>query len=251
MKTIFNYILLLGVGISLWACEEKVVMLYENKPALYFYRGDDYANNIHQHDSLVYSFYTKETLRERDTLYLHIRTMGIPSGEARPIRVVQTTTGKADDAVAGTHYVAFDDPEVASEMVIPAHAVMTDIPVIVLRDPSMKSKEFRLNLEIAENEEFGVGLETQKSFLLKLSDITAPPANWNSWKYYFGEWGPVKMKFIIDYVGLSDFDKYSEFSRAELEYYQMKANQKLEEYNRVNQTILKEDDNITEVKFPK
>lgn len=251
MKTIFKYILLLGVGISLYACEEKVVMLYENKPALYFYRGDDYTNNIYQHDSLVYSFYIKETSRQRDTLYVHIRTMGIPCGEARPVRLVQTNTGGVDDAVAGIHYVDFDAPEVASKMVIPAHAVMADIPVIVLRDPSMKSKEFRLNMEIVENEEFVVGLEAQKSFLVKVSDITAPPANWSSWQSYFGEWGPVKMKFIIDYVGLSDFDKYSEFSRAELEYYQMKANQKLEEYNRDNQTILKEDDQITVVSFPK
>ncbi len=251
MKTIFQYILLLGMGIFLYACEEKVVMLYENKPALYFYNGDDYTNNIHQHDSIVYSFYIKETSRQRDTLYLYVCTMGIPSEEARPIRLVQTDAEGENAAVAGTHYVAFDDPEVISQMVIPAHTVKAAIPLIVLRDPSMKSKEFRINLEIGENEAFGVGLDAQKSFLVKVSDITAPPANWSSWKYYFGEWGPVKMKFIIDYVGLSDFDKYSEFSQAELKYYRMKANQKLEEYNRDNQTILMEDDQITPVTFPK
>lgn len=251
MKAIFKYILLLGVGLSLYACEEKVVMLYENKPGLYFYEGDDWTHNVHQYDSIVYSFYIKETSRERDTLYLRICTMGIPSGEPRPIRLIQTNTGAADAAVAGTHYVAFDDPEVAAQMVIPAHAVMADIPFIVLRDPSMKTREFRINLEIAENEAFGVGLDAQKSFLLKVSDVTAPPANWSSWQYYLGDWGPAKMRFLIDYVGLSDFDKFSQFSQSELEYYKMKANQKLNEYNDANKTILMEYDRITPVTFPK
>ena len=251
MKTIAKYIIILLSGLSFCGCEEKVVLLYENQPGLYFFQGVDYTNNVSQNDSISYSFYIKESSRERDTLYLNLRAMGIPSPQDRPISFLQTNIGGTKDAVAGRHYVAFDDPEVVPHIVMPANGVITNIPLIILRDPSMKLNEFRICLQILPNEHFNIGLETQKSFLIKVSDMTAPPSNWNSWKYYFGEWGPVKMKFIIDYVGLTAFDKYSEFSQAELDFYKMKANQKLEEYNRDNKTILMEDDKITVVTFPK
>lgn len=251
MKTMFKYILILFSGLSLCGCEEKVVLLYDNQPALYFFQGVDYTNNVSQNDSIIYSFYIKESNRTRDTLYLNLRAMGIPAAQDRTISFLQTNTGGETDAIAGKHYVAFDDPEVATNLVMPVNAVITNVPLIILRDPSMKLKEFRICLQILPNEYFKVGLETQKSFLIRVSDRTAPPSNWNSWKPYFGEWGPVKMKFIIDYVGLTAFDKYSEFSQGELHFYKMKANQKLEEYNRDNKTILMEDDKVTVVTFPK
>lgn len=232
------------------ACEEKNVELYKNEPALYFWRGTDYSVDFRQYDSLAYSFFVKDANRQRDTVYVQLRTMGLPTDAPRTVKLVQTNAGAVDAAVPGTHYVAFDNAEVASQMVVPAGAVITHIPVIVLRDPSTKSREYRLNLEIAKNENFEAGLEEQKKFLIKISDMTFKPSNWNSWQYYFGEWGPVKMWFIINYVGVSDFDNYSQYSQAMLDFYKMKANQKLEEYNKNNNTILTEDDQITEVVFP-
>lgn len=251
MKNLSYIILFLLAGVCMSSCQEKVVMLYENDPRLYFYKGTDYTNGITQRDSIVYSFYTKETTRMRDTVYVNIRTMGLPEDYARQITLKQTNAGKENAAVAGTHYVAFDDNEVAVSMVIPANAVMTNIPIILLRDRSMKFAEYRMELEIVENEEFGIALETQKNFLIKVSDMTAPPANWNStWIYVFGEWGAVKMKFIIDYLGFTDFDNYSQYSSEEYNYFKMKANQKLEEYNATH-PVLTEDDGITLVEFPK
>lgn len=251
MEIKLKYIWMLAAVVFLLAgCEEKVTLLYENEPALYFFKGTDYTNNFKQGDSLIYSFYTKELGRVRDTVYLNIRTMGLPAEAPRAVSLVQANTGNRTDAIAGIHYVAFDDPEVKDLMVIPANAVMADIPVILLRDKSMKSFEFRLNLEIRENDYFKVGLDTQKSFLIRLSDMAAPPDNWKSWSYTFGEWGPVKMRFIMDYVGVTDFEKYAEYTSAELTYLQMKAIQKLEEYNQKNNTILTEDDGVTIVEFP-
>lgn len=244
------YICIVSLVCLLTGCEEKVTLLYENTPALYFYKGVDYTNNIKQNDSLTYSFYVKELDRVRDTIYLNVRTMGITKDFPRAISLVQTNVGETGAAVAGTHYVAFDAPEVKDLMVIPANAVIANIPVILLRDKSMKFDEFRLNLEIQENENFNVGLEAQKSFLVKLSDMAAPPANWSDWKRTFGEWGAVKMRFIMDYVGVTDFEKYAEYTQAELLYLKMKAIQKLQEYNQKNNTVLKEDDGVTIVEFP-
>lgn len=250
MNKIYTCVFVFAVVLFLSACEQKNVELYENEPALYFWRGTDYTRDFRQYDSLSYSFFVKEAARERDTVYVQLRTMGLPVDKPRAINLVQTNAGAKNAAVAGTHYVAFDDAAVVSRMVVPAGAVVTDIPVIILRDTSMKKQEFLLNLEIGRNENFEVGLEDQKTFRIKISDMTFKPSNWSSWQTYFGDWGSVKMWFIINYVGVSDFDNYSQYSQAMLDFYKMKASQKLEEYNKNNNTILTEDDKITVVVFP-
>ena len=42
------------------------------------------------------------------------------------------------NAVAGTHYIAFDDPVLAEFYVVPAHSATAHIPVILKRDPSLQ-----------------------------------------------------------------------------------------------------------------
>lgn len=250
MNKIYICVFIFMVILLFSACEEKNVELYKNEPALYFFRGTDYANNFRQYDSLSYSFFVKGVARGRDTVYVQLRTMGLPVDKPRAVKLVQTNIGAKDAAVAGTHYVAFDDVVVASHMVMPAGAVVANIPVVILRDPSMKKQEFLLSLEIERNENFEVGLEDQKIFRIKISDMTFKPSNWFLWEDFFGDWGSVKMWFIINYVGVSDFDNYSQYPRAMLDFYKMKASQKLEEYNKNNNTILMEDDQITVVVFP-
>ncbi len=250
MSNIYICVAVLTGILMFSACEEKNVALYEDEPALYFWRGTDYNNDFRQYDSLAYSFFVKEITRERDTVYVQLRTMGLPVDYPRAVKLVQTNSGEQGAAMAGTHFAAFDRAEMAPHMVVPAGAVVADIPVVILRDPSMKNQEFRLELEVVRNEHFVVGLEDQKKFLIKISDMTFKPSNWSSWQSYFGDWGPVKMWFIINYVGVSDFENYSQYSSAMLKFYKMKANQKLEEYNRDNKTILTEDDEITVVSFP-
>lgn len=233
------------------ACEEKVTEKYEDDACLYFYRGRYGYTGEGQYDSIAYSFYMKESDRARDTVWLDVRLMGLTVPETRSFVIKQANEGEPDAALAGTHYVAFDDPEVKAYFTLPANRASVKVPVIVLRDASLRQKEFRLELALQANQEFGIALPDQSGFLVKLSDRTVMPANWKLWKPYFGEWGPVKMKFIIDYVGFTDFDKYDQLYLDMLYYLQMKANEKLLEYNRQHATVLMEDDQVTKVEFPK
>lgn len=250
MKT--NYILILLTVFFLCSCEKEKPELYrEVKTGLYFFKGTDSRNKITQNDSLSYSFYLEDEKRQKDTVFINVRTMGLPWGTDRKVTLRQVNTGKNNAAVAGKHYLAFDDPELVKEWIIPAHSVSSNIPIVLIKTADMQTAEFRLELEIVENDCFEVALESQKDFLIKVSNIAAQPTNWGAWKTYFGEWGPVKMRFIIQYVGFSDFENFANYQKAQLMFFSMKAAQKLEEYNTNNNTILKEDDGITIVTFPK
>ncbi|MDR2131578.1 MAG: DUF4843 domain-containing protein [Odoribacteraceae bacterium] len=218
------------------ACEELVVNKYQDDPSLYFYRGtfDDFGNG--QFDSLVYSFYLKENTRTRDTLWVEVRLSGLPSPDARPVPVKQLATDTLD-AEPGTHYLPFDDPEVTSLFVLPANAVKAKLPIVVLRDTTLKVAERTLLLELGTNSHFSPGIEGQTRFLVRFSDLTAQPSNWNTmWKNVFGTWGPVKMRFIIDHVGFSNFD-LKEILGDMRDYLQTKARQKLAEYNAKNEPL--------------
>ncbi|MDR2414264.1 MAG: DUF4843 domain-containing protein [Odoribacteraceae bacterium] len=247
MKTNHITRLFLLFPVLLVACQEVAVNKYEDDPSLYFYRGtlDNRGNG--QFDSLAYSFYLEESSRLRDTLWIEVRLSGSPASIARNAPVAQILTGN-DDAVAGTHYIALDDPEVKSLVALPSNAVKVKLPIILLRDPSLKSTERRLLLEISTNEHFSVGIREQSRFLVRFSDLAVQPANWTAaWQSVFGAWGAVKMRFIIDRVGFSEFDNTTMLSDMK-DYLKTKAKQKLAEYEAAN-GYLYEDDGSTRVRF--
>ncbi|MDR0543884.1 MAG: DUF4843 domain-containing protein [Odoribacteraceae bacterium] len=220
------------------ACQEVVVNKYEDNPCLYFSRAD----------SLAYSFYFEESSRLRDTLWIEVCLSGLPRPEARPLPIVQIPAGD-NNAVAGQHYVSLDDPEIKDLVILPPGAAKVNIPVILLRDPTLKTAGRRLLLDIATNEHFGAGIQGYTRLLVHFSDLTEQPANWTSvWRLVFGDWGAVKMRFIIDYVGVSNFDVPA-MTGDTRDYLKARAKQKLAEYETANGPLY-EADNITRVRFP-
>ena len=147
------------------------------------------------------------------------------------MKVVQLNTGEPDAAMAGTHYIAFDDPSLREMMKIKADSAQMLLPVIVLRDPSLKQGTKRIKIGLLENEYFKMGIEKQQEFLVKTTDRGEKPGNWSSWSYQFGEWSSLKMEFMIKYLGITDYDHVpSDYTY--LLYLQTKARELLAEYNR-------------------
>ena len=72
-----------------------------------------------------------------DTVWLDVDIMGKLSAEDRPLALQQVMVEGTKNAVAGTHYIAFDDPVLAEFYVVPAHSATAHIPVILKRDPSL------------------------------------------------------------------------------------------------------------------
>lgn len=201
IKNITSGILFMLLFISV-SCSEYIALEYENDPALYFV-NDEYG----QRDSLSQSFFLIPG-NGPDTVYVEIQTMGRISDSDRPFKLQQTNADEENAAVAGVHYVAFDDPQVAKYFVIPANQVKVRLPIILLRDESLNLKEVRLKLGFETNEYFHPGIDAWTSFLIKSTAQANKPTIWDTrWKYYFGaSWGTVKMKFIIDATGYTEWD---------------------------------------------
>lgn len=215
--------LLLLLGIGLVACQEEQLMEYQNDPRLSF--GEE------QDSVVVQSFFVIKSGIDRDTVLLRVETLGYPVDYDRPFLVVQANAGEKNAAVAGTHYLAFDAPEISSSLIIPAGKVEADIPLVALRHKSLQQEIYSLRLEIRENEYFKPGLLNHTFCLVRISDKADKPTLWDGfWVTYFGEWSSVKMKFIVDYVGLTDFEERPS-TPAYLVYLNKKANQQLLDYN--------------------
>lgn len=183
------------------------MMQYENDPAIYFAsQSANATNNITQHDSINHSFFIYGTDVTRDTVHILICTMGMPTEYDRSINLVQTNIGQADAAIAGTHFVAFDDPAVKDSLCIPAGKVSQMIPIIVLRDKSLASEQVRLELTLEANEHFRQGIDAWRNFVVTTTDEAVKPSNWDTfWKNYLGDsWGTEKMRLIIQSTGYSD-----------------------------------------------
>lgn len=240
MKKILIYVgVLIGIGALLGGCDKKGLLEYRNDPRIYF-----------SADSVTYSFFLEKSTRVRDTISVTVNAMGVPSEYDRSFRVGQTNADEENAAQAGVHYVGFDNEEILPHLMIRAGKASVSLPLIVLRDSSMSKQEYRLEIELLPNENFQLGIDTKLKMAFKFSDIAVKPKYWdNSWKKIFGVWGSVKMKFIIDNLGITEFDGRS-MEVSEIDYYKTKINRCLEEYNDTHDVDLQEADG-KKVVFPK
>ena len=253
-KLINKTLKLLLVSILLGACEEKVVDQIEDASTLYFYRNMYTANNmgIIQYDSIDYSFFLAGSIQETE-IWLQVNLTGNISTEEREFSIVQTNVNEVGAAVAGTHYIAFDDERMKPYMSLPANATSTMIPIILTRTGTMDDNSFKLALAIEPNENFVEGIKEgnigSQSFIINVTAEVMQPVTWDrNYDYTFGTWGEEKMKFLIDHVGFSDFE--IDMSNLEARYYwNLKAKTALAEYE-AEYGPLYEADNITRVTFP-
>lgn len=198
-----------------------------------------------QQDSIAVSFFAAMDGSEYDTVWIDVRTMGYLADYDRPLNLRVSNEGEKGAAVAGKHYVGFDDSHIKTAYCIPAGKVKTKIPVVLIKDPSLNTSEVRLELSLETNEYFQRGYEPWCQFTVISTAKAVKPASWETWwKTAFGDWGPKKMEFIILYVGFNEFDDDS-YDAAFRDYLMNKAKKKLKEYNENPEnegTPLKEED---------
>lgn len=238
MKKMWKY-LISGIALLVVGCEQNDTLVFNDDARVCFLRGEDGTG---QQDSVLQSFFVIPEMQLRDTVWVEVALMGFPENKIRPIKIVQTNKTAVDAAIAGTHYIAFDDPEVKDLMVMGANQEMARIPVIFLRDVSLKTGKKRLEMTIEENDYFKRGIDADCNFMVQTTELAEKPENWDSsWKTYFGIWGSRKMWFIVNYLGLDDFE--AEYDSGYKKYLKQKAHSKLNEYNAVNEEPLCEDPN--------
>lgn len=244
----------LAVTFVFISCEEKVTERFSGDSSLYFYRDMYSANEagVMQNDSIDYSFFLAGSEQET-TIWLQVNLTGNVVDYDREILIRQTNLDEVNAAIAGTHYVDFNDQRVSEYMFLPANKTSTLIPVILTRTTTMDDLSFRLVLSILPNQDFTQGIEEdtegQSSFIINITAKVMKPVTWDrNYDYAFGTWGEEKMKFLIDYVGFTDFN--IDMSNLEARYFwNLKAKTTLKDYESEN-GVLYESDGITKVVFP-
>lgn len=148
----------------------------------------------------------------RDTVWLKINTLGKLSPDSRPIALVQVedTNRNVINAVAGKHYVAFDDPSLAELYRMPGDSAVAEVPVVVLRDPSLKEGDVSLRMTFGDNGWFSPGYPSFTTYTLTISDYLAEPQMWQELNvdYYLGTYGSKKHELMIQWTGKAWDDAY-------------------------------------------
>lgn len=199
----------------------------ENEPTDYVGGSALYIDN----EDVNFSFFYTQDASDRASVKIKVHAQGLPSSEDRAFTLYQKNVGEVDAAQAGKHYLAFDSEEMKQAMVMPAGKNEVEVPIVLLKDASLDTKVVKLKIGVKPNENFAAGVIEKDSVVVSFSSQAIKPTNWADWKNAFGSsWGSVKMRFIIDNTGITNFDTVPD-DYSYMEYLKNKLNSRLFDYN--------------------
>lgn len=142
-----------------------------------------------------------------DTMWITVNTQGFLSEADRPFQLQQIPAGEGlTDAQPGVHYESFDNEALRQHYYVPGGHNTHRFPVVLYRHASLDEGEVRLYFQIKPNGVFGQGMMPYRTVKLVISNTLSCPEGWEP--YYFGTYGPVKHKFMIDETGLRWDDEF-------------------------------------------
>lgn len=231
MKKYIIMAVMMLLTMSFVACSENEPMAYEGDPALYFDNKD-----------INYSFFYATSDADRNEVEITVHAMGNVTDYDRAFTLYQKNVGEADAAEAGVHYVGFDTDEMKTKMIIPAGKNEVKLPITLIKDASLDTKTVCLKIGVRPNDNFQGGVIEKDSTQILFSSQAIKPNNWKDWYYAFGaSWGTVKMRFIIDNTGITNFDNVPD-DYSYLIYLNDKLKTKMFEYNASHEEPLQEAD---------
>ena len=177
---------------------------------------------------ITYTFIYAGASVVRDTVYIPVNTIGGITDKDRPVKLEQLTeydytyvrdpvtnqitdtiaTERPFKAVPGKHFVPFDDPSIASLMVVKANQPAGSLPLILLRDPSLKDNTWRLRVQLAPTSDFAIGETRFTQRAIVFSDRLE---RFYSWRFdngvapawgNFGNYSIRKHQFMIDVLNV-------------------------------------------------
>lgn len=212
MKTILS--LCVGLLLLCAACEKDLARYETEQDRLNFIV--EYRETTPSILRKTFAFDPEDVVR--DTVFVPVNSMGFVRDYDRYFEVEQILE-KSDsvyNAEPGVHYVSFDDPEISSQLVIPAGEVEGQIPVIALRAPSMRDTITILHLRIKSNEFFLPGDPDRIDQTVEIADQVVQPER--GWTTFFGEYGYEKHRFLIRNFNMNFDEETMEILMADIQY---------------------------------
>lgn len=177
MKKILLGLLLL----SFFSCTKDAGLAFTDKDAVYFQYS--YMKNVStiNFDHVVFSFGMKDDNIRVDTAKIVVKIMGNAADRDRAyhVRVVADST----TAVAGTHYEILNPLQKFG-----ADKLQDTLCILVKRDALSSShilkEEKQIKLELADSEDFAVGVDKGRYMKLRINNYLSEPEWWKNYEFY-------------------------------------------------------------------
>lgn len=255
IKTIIASLAIAAAMPIFTSCEKDLEMYSTETCRLnFYYSSSDYK---YEYSQGSYSFLNAaDQSITVDTVWVEVESMGFVRDYDRKITLQQIDTTGVKQAVAGQHYVAFNDPSLEKYYVMPAGKARTKLPIVVKRDASLKKESVVLKYAIVANNEFQNGYDKLQTRGLEITDQLVRPNGWASVKFYYdyytleqmmGEYGPVKHQVMIDATGFKWDDEFINATVGKDDNYKVYLLTKCGNYLKENGPFYEEDG--TEVEF--
>lgn len=196
------YILLALLGLTTGCSQEEVDRYDTSLTALNIWVGTE-AGAVYESVDYNYSY-----AYEEGSVTFYAQLVGMPVSYDRTFRLQVFGTDSAEVA-----------PTVRTEdYVIPAGATGGTYKVYFntqkLADAELFStSDGNVNFRVSPNGQFAIGTENHQQFHVVLKNYLAKPSNWDTANYprvalskYFGTYSRVKYQFMIEQLGLIDFE---------------------------------------------
>jgi len=190
-------------ALLLTACSHEEVPLYDTtQTALNIWVGNQ-TGAVYEHATYNYSY-----AYEEGSVTFYAQLSGMPTDEDRTFRLepfggdsaLMATTIRTEDyvipagAIGGTYEVYFNTR--------------------LLPDPTLfANREGSISFRVVSSPIFGIGTEGHQQFTVVLRNYLAKPDNWDTANFpriplskYFGTYSRVKYQFMIEHLGLIDFE---------------------------------------------
>lgn len=201
MKIKLPYAFMVMISILLFnSCKKDMPAAYSGQQYIEFY----YVNNIKAVTPGYSVFFYKNAAVQYDTVLFHVRAVGAIPGKTSYINFKAfpdpSKTPTYPDAIAGVHYIPFDNPGLKLLWKMEAGKLEAYVPIITIRDASLKNSTYQLHFNITQSDDFLPGSPLHTEGIVYISDRLSQPSNWTS-SFWLGTYGPVKHQFMIDQSG--------------------------------------------------
>lgn len=253
---VLKYIMVVMVALAFTSCKQDQYYLYNDIARIQFGPETDrlYQANYGLADTLKpMTFYYEDESVTQDTVFFDIYAIGGTSQSDRVFKLVQEQIPNAINAIPNKHYVAFDDAAATKNFVIKAGTVHTRVPILVLRDPSLKTNTVLLKFNVVDNDQFKQGELSNVWRRAEITDRLSRPAAWTNSTvlYHFGAYSVEKHKFMIEVTGKKwDQEFMSQLPTDENNYYISVVKRALIDYNNAHPDAPLRDENNELIVMP-
>lgn len=245
IKNILGVLAFAGLTLSLPGCTHEEVSTYDPaNTSLNIWVGNEYS--VYESTSYNYSY-----AYEEGAVTFYAQISGMPANHDRKFTL--EPYGDSYEIMANTIR--------QEEYTLPAGEIKGEYQVHFntqkLSDPDLFTvKDGTISFRVKPSDVFELGAEGRQSFTVILRNYLAKPDNWDSANYprvplsnYFGTYSRTKYQFMIEHLGMSEFDityfastSYDEatntVSPAYAVYLQQLMQEALIEYNATHDTPL-------------